>query len=419
MAAVETVPGFIRPDGKEKVTGTGRYTADLNLTGMAHAKFRYADHAHARILGIDTSKASALPGVVAVVTQDQLPDVRFGSFVQDRYLFAKDVVRFEGEIVAGVAALRPEIAAEAARLIEIDYEPLPAIADFEKSMEAGAPLIHPDLASYDKDENIVANGNTMAYHDRQGRRRRRHGDRRRRRQGPLCLRRVAGRPDRAARGHRGVAGRQGHRLVLDAGALRGASRCGPDPGGARGRRPRDRAASAGLRRQVRSALRGPGRGARSRAAKRPVARVLPRGGVPRDRSAPRGHRHGVRDRRDATDGSSPARRGFVLDKGAYCGEGEFLGQMAAMHACGPYIIDAIHVEAYPELHQQPALGSVRAPTAPQVCWGLEQHGRGRPCDRHGSRRLRRRTLIEEGAEGRPARCSKRWACATRSRPPSR
>ena len=86
VAAVETAPGFIRPDGKEKVTGTGRYTADLNFTGMAHAKFRYADHSHARILGIDTAKASALPGVVAIVTQDQLPDVRFGSFVQDRLL---------------------------------------------------------------------------------------------------------------------------------------------------------------------------------------------------------------------------------------------------------------------------------------------------------------------------------------------
>ena len=92
---------FIRPDGKEKVTGAGRYTADLTTTGMAHAAFRYADHPHARILRIDTAKARALPGVVAVVTQEDLPDVRFGGLVQDRTLFAKDVVRFEGEIVAG------------------------------------------------------------------------------------------------------------------------------------------------------------------------------------------------------------------------------------------------------------------------------------------------------------------------------
>jgi CO/xanthine dehydrogenase Mo-binding subunit len=90
VATVETAPaGFVRQDGKEKVTGTGRYTADLSLTGMAYAKFRYADHTHAKILRIDTSKAKALPGVVAVVTQGDLPDVRYGGFVQDRYLFAK------------------------------------------------------------------------------------------------------------------------------------------------------------------------------------------------------------------------------------------------------------------------------------------------------------------------------------------
>lgn len=111
--ASPTAP-FLRPDGKEKVTGSGRYTADLTLTGQTYAGFRYADHPHARIVRIDTTKAKALPGVVAVITQDDVPDVRFGGFVQDRTLFAKDVVRFEGEIVAGVAAHTKEIADEAA-----------------------------------------------------------------------------------------------------------------------------------------------------------------------------------------------------------------------------------------------------------------------------------------------------------------
>ena len=73
----------IRSDGKDKVTGVGRYAADLTLTGMAHAKFRYSDHPHARILGIDTSKARALDGVFAVITQDDVPDVRHGAFIQD------------------------------------------------------------------------------------------------------------------------------------------------------------------------------------------------------------------------------------------------------------------------------------------------------------------------------------------------
>ena len=85
MAAVEErTTTFIRPDGKEKVTGLGRYTADLNLTGQLHAKFSYADHTHARITRIDTSKARALPGVFAVLTHEDVPDVLYGGMVQDR-----------------------------------------------------------------------------------------------------------------------------------------------------------------------------------------------------------------------------------------------------------------------------------------------------------------------------------------------
>ena len=88
----------IRADGLDKVTGIGRYAADLAATGVAQARFKYADHPHARIVRIDTSAARALPGVFAVITQDDVPDVRYGAFVQDRTLFARDVVRFEGEV---------------------------------------------------------------------------------------------------------------------------------------------------------------------------------------------------------------------------------------------------------------------------------------------------------------------------------
>ena len=82
MATVEEPRTFIRPDGKEKVTGTGRYTADLVLAGELTAKFRYADHTHARITRIDTTKARALPGVLAVVTHEDVPDVLYGGMVQ-------------------------------------------------------------------------------------------------------------------------------------------------------------------------------------------------------------------------------------------------------------------------------------------------------------------------------------------------
>ena len=121
MTAVEErAESFVRPDGQEKVTGSGRYTADLTLTGQLHAAFRYADHPHARITRIDTAKARALPGVIAVVTHEDVPDVLYGGMVKDRRLFARDTVRFEGDIVAGVAATTPEIARTAAALVEVE-----------------------------------------------------------------------------------------------------------------------------------------------------------------------------------------------------------------------------------------------------------------------------------------------------------
>src|SRR5262245_38991783 len=125
---------FVRPDGHEKVTGAGRYTADLTFTGEAHAAFRYADHPHGRITRIDTTAARALPGVLAVLTHEDVPDVLYGGMVQDRRLFARDTVRFEGDIVAGVAASSLEVARQAAALVEVEYEPLPVVTDFVAAM---------------------------------------------------------------------------------------------------------------------------------------------------------------------------------------------------------------------------------------------------------------------------------------------
>ena len=402
MATVQTAPGFVRQDGKEKVTGTGRYTADLSFTGMAHAKFRYADHSHAKILKIDTAKARALPGVVAVVTQADLPDVRFGGFVQDRYLFAKDVVRFEGEIVAGVAALTEEVAAEAARLIEVEYEPLPVLSDFVEAMSPDAPRVHEGLADYEKDENIVADGNTMAYHTI-----------------------VKGDADAAL---------DGAEVVVKSHYRSDASQGVPiEPRAVVAQWQGDKvtvwsstqvpyAARAGVAQtlevpeadvRIIVPLLGGGFGAKcdlhfegqvaalARAAQRPVRLVFSR---EEEFKAIAQRREGISMNFETgvtRDGKLIARRAtLILDKGAYCGEGGFLGQMAAMHACGPYQIDAIKIESHLNYTNNQPSGSVRAPTAPQVCWGLEQH-----MDEVAAAigmdpvELRRRTLIEEGAEG--------------------
>ncbi|CAN5655327.1 xanthine dehydrogenase family protein molybdopterin-binding subunit [soil metagenome] len=393
---------FVRPDGEEKVTGAGRYTADLTLTGQAYAKFRYADHPHARIVSIDTSAAEALPGVVAVLTQRDLPDVRFGGFVQDRTLFASDVVRFEGEIVAGVAALTNEIAAEAARLIEVDYEPLPAVSDFVAAMEPGAQLIHPDLATYDKDENIVADANTMAYSTIE------KGDA----DAAMAEADVVVKGRYVSDASQGVpiepravlAQWQGDEVTIwSSTQVPYAARAGVAQ--------TLQVPEANVRIVV--PLLGGGFGAKcdlhfeaqvaalARAARRPVKIVFSRR---EEFVAIAQRREGIVmefEKGVTRAGRIVARKAtLVLDKGAYCGEGGFLGQMAAMHACGPYVIDSVFVQAHLNYTNNQPSGSVRAPTAPQVCWGLEQHMDevARAIDMDPVE-LRRRCLIDKGDEG--------------------
>ena len=403
MTGTATAPAtFIRPDGNEKVTGAGHYTADLTFTGMAHAKFRFADHPHARIRRIDTTRARALPGVVAVVTQEDLPDVRFGGLVRDRTLFAKDIVRFEGEIVAGVVALSDEIATEAASMIEVDYEPLPVITDFVAAMEPDAPLVHADWASYERDENMVAQGNTIAYHTIV------KGDA----HAAMAQADVVLRSRFESDGSQGVpiepravvAEWRGEEVTIwSSTQVPYAARAGvaqtleipeanvrvvvPLLGGGFG-------AKCDLHFEAQVA-------ALARTARRPVKLVFSR---EEEFRAIAQRREGIvmEFETGATrDGRLVARRArLVLDKGAYCGEGGFLGQMAAMHACGPYQIDNIFVESFLNYTNQQPSGSIRAPTAPQVCWALEQH-----VDEVAVElgldpvELRRRTLVEKGAEG--------------------
>jgi CO/xanthine dehydrogenase Mo-binding subunit len=139
---------FVRPDGKEKVTGAGRYTADLILTGQLHAKLRYADHTHARIIRIDTTNARALPGVRAVITGADVRGIRLGRRLQDWPVLCWDRVLFVGDRVAAVAAETKDIADEAVRLIDVDYEELPAILDMEAALGPDSPVLHPDAATY-------------------------------------------------------------------------------------------------------------------------------------------------------------------------------------------------------------------------------------------------------------------------------
>ncbi len=140
--------GVDRIDTVEKLTGAAYYTGDLRFPGMLYGKVKRSPHAKARIAHIDTSRARALPGVHAVLTGDDL-DVRVGLYLVDKYVLAKEVVRHFGEAVAAVAAESPEIAQKAVDLIDVDYEPMTPVLDPAEAIQNGAPLVHPDLGSYD------------------------------------------------------------------------------------------------------------------------------------------------------------------------------------------------------------------------------------------------------------------------------
>lgn len=137
----EPVP---RRDAVAKVTGAARFTVDVTLPGMAHARILRSPYPHATIRSVDVAAARAHPGVIAVVSAEDLADVHlvYGHAVADHPLIATGKVRFAGEPVVGVVAEDAVTADEALRLIEVSYEPLPFVQDPEAALADDAPIIH-------------------------------------------------------------------------------------------------------------------------------------------------------------------------------------------------------------------------------------------------------------------------------------
>lgn len=132
-----------RSEALEKVTGRAIYVHDLELPGMLHAKVLRSPHAHAKIKSIDTSAAKALPGVKAVLTGEDAPYL-VGLYVVDKVIIARDIVRYQGEVVAAVAAVDEATAEKAISLIKVEYEVLPAVLTIDEALE-GKILVHEDI----------------------------------------------------------------------------------------------------------------------------------------------------------------------------------------------------------------------------------------------------------------------------------
>ena len=144
----------IRVDALEKVTGAAKFCSDLMLgvPGVLCGNVLRSPYPHARILKIDTCEAERLTGVEVVVTSKDAPDKKYSQRgkLADRYVLARDVVRYVGEPVTAVAAETPEAAEEALALIKVDYEELPAVFDPEVAVRSDPPaVIHPDLLDYE------------------------------------------------------------------------------------------------------------------------------------------------------------------------------------------------------------------------------------------------------------------------------
>ncbi len=139
-----------RIDAIGKVTGEAPYPGDFDMDGQLYMKLRFSDRAHARITAIDTHDAEALPGVVAVLTAKDVPVNEYGLVTKDQPVLCgpgsgipgADIVRCYMDNVAIVVAETEAIAAQAAKLIRVEYEDLPAVFDPFEAMEDGAPLLH-------------------------------------------------------------------------------------------------------------------------------------------------------------------------------------------------------------------------------------------------------------------------------------
>ncbi len=145
----------IRPDGVDKVTGRANFGADMVMPGMLWGKVKRSPHAHARIVSINTDKAMALPGVKAVTTRADFPDIPPDKRVigaaphnlwdLSRNIMARGKALYEGHAVAAVAATSPAIAEEALDLIEVEYEVLPHVMDVEAAMAPDAPVVDEEI----------------------------------------------------------------------------------------------------------------------------------------------------------------------------------------------------------------------------------------------------------------------------------
>jgi CO/xanthine dehydrogenase Mo-binding subunit len=380
---------MVRRDARVRATGAAGYTEDIAVPGMLHAVLVPSPVASGRIVRVDTEDALAVEGCVRVLTAADVPDRRYGNFLQDQPILARDVVGFVGEPVAIVAATSRAAARRAAAVVRVRIEPLPAAVDLAEALTGGAPRVHGG-------ETNVLDACAI-----------RRGD-----------------VERAlAQAHRVVTTRIESHRVHQAYLEPRAVLVEPTEDGISVTMSTQqpfhiRAGLAELfeipvgKVEVRVPAIGGGFGgklhfgfapqatAMALATGRPVRLVCSRAedmvtGAPRENS--------IVELKSAVDGDGRirARRAeILLDAGAYALDTPALVSMAAFYATGPYDVEALDVSCRGVYTNTCPTGSFRGPTGPQLVYAVEAH-MDEIADELGVDRLelRRRNFVARGQRG--------------------
>jgi CO/xanthine dehydrogenase Mo-binding subunit len=370
-----------RVDGIEKVTGAAKFTGDLNFPNLLEAKVLRSPLPHARIESIDAGRAVELPGIVAVLTRDDLKDIDpyYGNCLRDRAVVATDRVRFVGEPVAVVAA-EDGLAADAAlALIEVQYRELPCIADIDSALAEGAPHLHESQSGAGEFHDVAGVGETFG--------------------GNICHRErfVKGNPDKAFA--------EAEEIVEETFEFPMIYQFAMEPHSAVARVTRDGItlwSSSAHPFLVRSELAhmfgyphakvevivpfvGGAYGSKSYFKIEPLAVAIARktGGRPVRvvqsvaESMLTTRRHSARVRLKTgvkRDGTLVAREAEVLmDTGAYADNGPRVAKRAISRMIGPYKLDHCKVDVLALYTNTVPAGSMRSIGGPQTIWALESH----------------------------------------------
>ncbi|MDE5441620.1 molybdopterin-dependent oxidoreductase [Bradyrhizobium sp. CSA207] len=162
MSDTSATMNFRRRDAADKLSGRTRYTIDRYLPGMLHAAVLRASVPSGRIASLDTSRAARMPGVRAIVTAADAPGM-IGIGIADHPLFARDVIRYDGEPIAAIAADTLMQAHAALAAIDVDIEPLPMVLTMADALSPDAPLVHPDWRNYEVLLEGGARGGNVAW----------------------------------------------------------------------------------------------------------------------------------------------------------------------------------------------------------------------------------------------------------------